>query len=101
LQSWINKVTVQLVKSPSRITFDGLRDLAHQIRSHRLQPLSVDLSEVKRPSTLLFQLLLVAAETWRKDGTAFSLTAVPESLLEAMQVIGLPQIVIRSEDAAQ
>ena len=67
----------------------------------RGQPVEIDASAVVRPSTLGLQVLMSAAASWRADGIAFSLSDVPEPLVQAMETLGLSEDQLGMEPAAQ
>ena len=77
-----------------------LQNLLTQLQAQAGSALKVDLAAVRRPSTMLMQLLLVAQAEWERAASPFSLSGVSETVREAFNSAGADKLVtcIREND---
>ena len=61
---------------------------------------AVSLAALRRLDTLVVQLLLVAAQDWRRRGLAFSVTSVRPDLEETLRQLGVTADLLPCEAAA-
>ena len=70
-----------------------LQGLLGMIQSHIGKALKLDLAAVRRPSTLLLQLLMVTQAEWERHSQPFSLSGVSENVRDAFNSAGAGKLV--------
>jgi anti-anti-sigma regulatory factor len=87
----VTQANTTILKVKERTTTESLRLLASELSHCRGQQVTLDLSDVARPSTPLLQLIWITHETWRTDGVEFFLASIPSHLTDAMKLLGFPE----------
>ena len=70
-----------------------LQGLLSKTQSHVGKALKLDLADVRKPSTLLMQLLLVTQAEWERHSAPFSLSGVSENVRNAFNSAGADKLV--------
>lgn len=70
-----------------------LQGLLTKIQSHAGKALRLDLGAVRKPSTLMMQLLMVTQAEWERHAAPFSLSGVSENLRDAFKSAGAVKLV--------
>ena len=66
--------------------------LRDALLAYRGNDLTLDASQVQRPSTLCLQVLISAAKTWAADGKAFCIIDPSPQLFAAARTVGLASL---------
>ena len=75
---------------PEALTLRAASPLAQQFLEMRGRPLVVDASRVEKVARPCLQVLLSAHATWARDNLSFGLFRPSQTLLEALQTLGIP-----------
>lgn len=78
-----------------------LQGLLTRIQSHVGQALSLDMAAVRKPSTLLMQLLMVTQAEWERHSSPFQLSSVSDTVRDAFASCGASKLVASITETQQ
>lgn len=73
---------------PRQLDFSAARELWSSLDERRGAAVVLAANEVERLSASCLQVLLAAAEEWRRTGCAFRVHAASEAFTEALKIMG-------------
>lgn len=82
---------------PPRLDLPAARPLADDLRARDGRPLDIDAGEVSHLGGLCLQVLLAAAQSWRKAGQPLRLTRRSPAFDEALALCGLGPEALEAE----
>ncbi|CAN2533820.1 hypothetical+protein [Methylocapsa aurea] len=91
-------VTVRL---PEILDIRAASPLATELLHARGNPLTIDASDVARIGTQCVQVLLSAHATWAADGLSLNVVHPTDTLLEALETLGIPFTEISEQESAK
>lgn len=75
----------------------ALQQLQAFLLVNRHHPVRIEASDLRRPDTLLLQLLVAACRDWVARGLPFQLTGLPDRILSLLPPLGLRPDMIGAE----
>ena len=75
----------------------AIDELLRDLKKARNTAVVIEAGEVSRVSTIALQALLSAWVTWKSDGHDFHVASASSTLLEAANLLGLPQDFLQGE----
>ncbi|MBG0808627.1 STAS domain-containing protein [Methylosinus sp. H3A] len=91
-------VTVRL---PDILDIRAALPLATELLHARGNPLTIDASNVAKVGTQCIQVLLSAHATWTTDGLSLNVVHPSDTLLEALDTLGIPFTEISEQESAK
>lgn len=81
---------MQIVHLPEILDLRAASPLAAELLGARGRQLTIDASNVRKVGAQCIQVLLSARATWSTDGLSLSVSNPSDSLLEALETLGIP-----------
>lgn len=91
----ISGITVLRLRPSLDLT--AIDELLRDLKKARNTAVVIEAGEVSRVSTIALQALLSAWVTWKSDGHDFHVASASSTLLEAANLLGLPQDFLQGE----
>ncbi|WP_166141792.1 STAS domain-containing protein [Methylosinus sp. RM1] len=90
-----------IVRLPEILDIRAASPLAAELLHARGNPLTIDASDVAKVGTQCIQVLLSAHATWTADGLPLNVAHPSETLLDALETLGIPFTKISEQESTK